>query len=113
MSVAKAQLQEKRDGKRGKRGTRGEANTANRLKAFKAEAKAGEAEWATCDAAVLLAVVDLITGLGGAITLGLSRDQGAHFLTLLLDDAKETLWFNGDADLTIKLHEVMVTLEDM
>jgi hypothetical protein len=47
-----------------------------------------------------------ITALGGAITLGLSRDLGAHSLTLLLDGNRKTLWFNGNADLSEELEGV-------
>jgi hypothetical protein len=113
MSVAKDMKQQIQDAKRAGKGRRGSQNSARRLDAFKTSAKEGSAEWSTCDSLLLLEVVDTITGLGGAITLGLSRDQGAHSLTLLLDSARTTLWFNGDADLDEKLREVLVTLQDM
>ena len=94
----------------GKKKKRGSVNNRNRLEAFKGRGAAGTAEWATCDCHILLEVISAITELGGAITLGLSRDQGAHSLTLLLDDSRTTLWFNGDADLTSELQEVLAVI---
>jgi hypothetical protein len=80
---------------------------------FAERAGRGGAEWAGCDPKRLLAVVVAITGLGGAVTIGLSRDQGAHSLTLLLDNGRQTLWFNGDADLDLELDNVLGVLEAM
>jgi hypothetical protein len=54
-----------------------------------------------------------ITGLGGAVTFALSRDQGAYGLTLLLDSERQTLWFNGDADLDAELEGVLAVLESL
>ncbi len=95
-----------------KKSGRGSVKNSRRLEAFKNRGGRGGAEWATCDPRTLLAVVDKITGMGGAITFSLSRDKGAHGLTLLLDNEKQTLWFNGDADLTEALQEVIEVLED-
>ncbi len=94
-----------------KRSSRGSTNNSRRLDAFRNRGGRGDAEWATCDADVLLAVVGKITSMGGAITLSLSRDQGAHGLTLLLDNDRKSLWFNGDADLTMELRQVLDALE--
>lgn len=85
---------------------RGSVNNAGRLDAFHERAGRGGADWGGCDQARLQGVVVAITELGGAITIGLSRDKGAHFMTLLLDDEKSTLWFNGDADLDAELDAV-------
>lgn len=93
-----------------KKTRRGSVNNTRRLDAFKERRGAGNAEWTSCDARLLLAVVDKITGMGGAVTFSLSRDQGAHGLTLLLDDARESLWFNADADLNAALREVIEVL---
>ena len=97
-------------GKKGK-GTRGSVRNADRLAAFGKGKKAGGADWGGCNPDRLQAVLVAITMLGGAVTFGLSRDQGAHSLTLLLDDSRTTLWFNGDDDLDDKLDEVVATLE--
>lgn len=103
------QNNEQKGGK--KTGSRGSVRNQDRLEAFAGRGGKGDADWATCDAEWLLAVVVGITGMGGAITIGLSRDEGAHFLTLLLDDKKRTLWFNGDADLSEELEKVAATLD--
>ena len=101
----KAQESKARNGKRGS------TNNKNRLDAFaRAKVSAG-ADWGGCDAATLQACVVAITELGGAITIGLSRDMGAHSLTLLLDGGRETLWFNGSADLDAELNIILATLE--
>ncbi len=92
---------------------RGSTNNKRRLDAFTKGKKHGSADWGACNASGLQAVVVAITSLGGAVTIGLSRDQGAHSLTLLLDGQRETLWFNGDADLDESLLEVLGTLEAM
>jgi hypothetical protein len=57
--------------------------------------------------------VQAITSRGGACTFGLSRDGGAHSLTLMLNQERETLWFNGDADLDVELEQVWQTLETL
>lgn len=93
--------------------SRGSVRNADRLAAFAGRGEEGSADWGACDPNLLQAVVVGITGLGGAITIGLSRDQGAHSLTLLLDGARKTLWFNGDADLSAAMREVLGVLEAM
>ena len=85
---------------------RGSTDNNRRLDAFSARGSAGSASWGDCDPKWLQIVVVGITALGGAITFGLSRDSGAHSLTLLLDDTRQTLWFNGDADLDDELKTV-------
>lgn len=96
-----------------KKGRRGSVKNKARLDAFKKNGGVGNAEWDSCDPALMHAVVCAITRLGGAATLGLSRDQGAHSLTLLLDSQRETLWFNGDANLDEHLREVLGVIESM
>ncbi len=90
---------------------RGSAKNVSRLEAFAARSGTGSADWGNCDAQRLQAVVVAITGLGGAVTIGLSRDQGAHMMTLLLDDDRTILWFNGDTDLDEELANVLGKLE--
>lgn len=92
---------------------RGSVNNAKRLDAFKGRGGKGHADWGSCNPERLQAVVVAITGMGGAITIGLSRDEGAHSLTLLLDGGRETLWFNGNADLDAELLDVLGVLEAM
>lgn len=96
---------------RGVKRERGSVRNDDRLAAF-AQRKAGRSgDWGAVEARWLQAVVVNITRLGGAVTFGLSRDGGAHSLTLLLDGNRETLWFNGDADLDAELETVNATLE--
>jgi len=94
-----------------KRKGRGSVNNKSRLQAFASGRGDASADWGGCDAKKLQAVIVAITELGGAITLGLSRDGGAYSLTLLLDQGRETLWFNGGADLDEELTAVKVTLD--
>lgn len=97
----------------GRGSSRGSVNNAGRLAAFKGRAKAGGADWGGCNPGWIQALVVKITGLGGAVTIGLSRDRGAYSVTLLLDQQRETLWFNGDADLDAELEEVVAVLDTL
>lgn len=101
------------DERRRNRGSRGSANNKGRLAAFAKKDGSGTADWGAMDCALMQAVIVGITQLGGAIIFSLSRDGGAHSITLLLDKSKEVLWFNGDADLNVEMQRVLVTLEDM
>lgn len=106
------QNDEARAGARGK-AKRGSVNNKKRLEAF-AKAKGDTfAEWDGADAELLQGVINKITALGGAITIGLSRDNGAYMMTLLLDGERETLWFNGNADLDEELRLVLGMLDAM
>lgn len=107
MSVAKQQKEDERE----KRRKRGSVNNDRRLNAFASGSAGSGADWGGCDATRLQSVVVKITELGGAITLGLSRDGGAHSLTLMLDGDRETLWFNGGADLDEELKSVSAKLD--
>ena len=93
--------------------TRGTTRNPDRLQAFASGNGGGSADWGGCYPERLQAVVVGITAMGGAVTFGLSRDLGAHSLTLLLDGGRQTLWFNGGADLNAELTAVVATLETM
>lgn len=95
------------------KGARGSVRNADRLQAFASGGKTGGGDWGACSPERIQAVVVGITVLGGAVTFGMSRDMGAHSLTLLLDDKKRTLWFNGDAELEDELEAVAGTLDAM
>ncbi len=99
--------------KNGKGGNRGSVNNANRLDIFSDRSTDGGADWGSCTSEMMLAVVIGITELGGAATFSLSRNQGAYGLTLLLDKERQTLWFNGDAELDEELEKVIATLDTM
>lgn len=92
---------------------RGSVKNSDRLAAFAKGRSNGEADWGGCDPALIQTILVSITGFGGAATFGLSRDEGAHMLTLLLDDRRETLWFNGDVDLDEELRAVIEKLEQV
>lgn len=93
--------------------TRGSTRNLDRLAAFTSGGGTGHADWGACDPARIQTVVVKITAMGGAITLGLSRDMGAHSLTLLLDGQRTTLWFNGNADLDEELDAVSAKLDTL
>lgn len=97
----------------GKKSKRGSVRNSDRLSAFGNAKRGGGADWGGCDPARLQAVVIGITSLGGAVTFGMSRDKGAHSLTLLLDDSRTTLWLNGSADLDEELQAVVDELAQM
>ena len=103
---------EKKSGS-GRGSKRGTVDNARRLQAFAGRSKSGGGDWGNADGKWMQAVVVKITGLGGAVTFGLSRDQGAYSVTLLLDSERETLWFNGDADLDSELEGVCAVLDAM
>lgn len=93
--------------------TRGSTRNVDRLSAFAGRDGTSSADWGACDPARLQTVVVKITEMGGAVTYGLSRDLGAHSLTLLLDGNRQTLWFNGNADLDEELDGVVGVLKEM
>ncbi len=96
-----------------KRGKRGSVKNKNRLAALGKRRPGATASWALCKSELMLMLVHRITQLGGAVTFGLSRDGGAHMLTLMLDESRETLWYNGDADLDEEMDEVVHKLDDL
>lgn len=100
-------------GNSGKRGRRGSTNNKRRLDAFRKGVGNAEASWSSCDPKWMQAAVVSITGLGGAITFGLSRDGGAHSATIMLDGERETMWYNGDADLDDALKILVGELDAM
>ena len=92
---------------------RGTVRNDDRLAAFSREVGGGGASWGELDPGRLQAVIVAITTMGGAVTFGLSRDMGAHSLTLLLDGNRKSFWYNGDADLDDELHLIVTTLDQM
>lgn len=109
MSAIESSNQKTRKGKK----TRGTVRNSDRLQAFASGGEQGVADWGACDCKWVHAVVVGITAMGGAVTFGLSRDLGAHSLTLMLDGNRKTLWFNGDADLNEELEAVVNMLGAM
>lgn len=99
-----------RGAKKSRSGNRGSVRNDNRLEAIAQRRKGAAADWSGCDAGRIQSVVAGIALLGGAVTFGTSRDGGAYSVTLLLDGNRETLWFNGDADIDDELQAVIDTL---
>jgi len=96
---------------RKKREKRGSVDNQKRLAAFAVSSKTKGADWGACSPGTMQEVVVLITELGGAVTFGMSRDRGAHSITLMLDGDRQTLWYNGAADLDVELESVVGILE--
>ncbi len=96
-----------------KKKSRGSVRNADRLEAFTRGKNGHKADWAGCDPERVFAVMVGITEKGGAVTFGTSRDQGSYSLTLMLGKERETLWFNGDADLDAELTAVVDTLSQI
>ena len=105
--------QNNEQGRSKKKGVRGSVRNSDRLEVFARGGVAKGADWGGCDPKRIQAVLIGITALGGAVTFGLSRDGGAHSLTLLLDNKRQTLWFNGDAELDDELDGVKATLDTL
>ncbi len=102
-----------RGGVKAGKNKRGTVRNDRRLAAISQRRGTTAADWLGCSPERLQGVVQKITMLGGAVTFGTSRDGGAYSLTLLLDGDRETLWFNGDADLDEELQAVVETLDAM
>lgn len=96
-----------------KRGKRGSVRNDKRLAAITRRRTGEKADWSDSPPDLVLAVVAGITSMGGAVTFGTSRDGGAYSLTLLLDGERETLWFNGNADLDDELQAAIEALTQM
>lgn len=96
-----------------KKGKRGTVRNDRRLAALSQRRTGTKADWLGCSPERLQGVIHKITTVGGAVTFGTSRDGGAYSVTLLLDGDRETLWFNGDADLDDELQAIVETLDAM
>lgn len=107
MGLEKNKVHEKREGGR----KRGSVRNDSRLANFTGRGVEGGADWSNCSSDLMLEVISRITSMGGAITISLSRDKGAHGLTLMLDDARKSMWYNGDADLDAELTDTIARLE--
>ncbi len=101
------------DSEKSRKKKRGSVKNDDRLAAFKKLHQETTAEWASASAERVLTVVDKITAMGGAVTFGMSRDNGAYSLTLMLGKNRKTLWFNGSADLDTELDGVCEILDQL
>jgi len=95
------------------KGRRGSVRNQDRLEAFARPQPEGGGDWGSCNPELMQSVVVGITEMSGAVIFGLSKNQGAHTLTLLLDERKQTMYFNGDADLDTELQGVIDILKQI
>lgn len=94
-----------RDAKRGRK-RRGSVDNEGRLRNLFRSQHGGQADWANASPQMVLALICLVTARGGALSFGTSRDGGAYSLTIMMGGERETLWFNGGADLDAELENV-------
>jgi hypothetical protein len=94
---------------------RGSTDNAGRLKKLLNGAgnQTGKADWSSADSRWIAGVVHVVTRVGGAVSFGYSRDGGAYSLSIMLDGDRETLWFNGGADIDQELEAVFATFETL
>lgn len=104
---------EKLDAKRKNGKGRGSVDNAGRLKTLlnKDGKASGKADWSAADPRWVAGVVHVVTRTGGAVSFGYSRDGGAYSLSIMLDGERETLWFNGGADIDAELEGVYAMFE--
>ena len=60
----------------------------------------GPADWAYCDAGVLLKAIAAVAASGGALRLGYTRDLGAYSIGIYGDGAPFTEYVRPDEDIT-------------
>lgn len=56
-------------------------------------------DWGTVSPTVLVDLVQVVAGLGGAVRLGYTRDGGAYSVGIYLDDDRETFYCRPSDDL--------------
>lgn len=108
MGLSDQQLEAKNAKK--KRGTTDNVGRLKKLLAGTGQ-QTGKADWSAADPRWVAGVVHVVTRVGGAVSFGYSRDMGAYSLSIMLDGDRETLWFNGGADIDAELEAVYATFE--
>lgn len=92
---------------------RGSTDNEGRLgRLFRPDAT-GHADWGNASPEALSSLVCAITALGGACSFGLSRDRGAYSVTLMLGGERETLWWNGGADLDAEIEQALYLIQTL
>jgi len=74
---------------------------------------AGRASWGDINPEIILALLIVITNMGGAISFGQSRDGGAYSVTVFLDGDRRTEWVAGDEfaeERLWRIHEMFAAL---
>lgn len=100
---------EKASEKRARKAEKGGGGVLDEL--FSGPMDKGMADWGNASPQWVMAVITTMQALGGACTFGLSRDEGAHMLTLLVDGNRKTLWFPQGADLDLELEQLVAQLD--
>lgn len=90
-----------------------EERAENRLSVFDEAGPAAGADWGEGDPEWIQSVVVAITSMGGAVTFGMSRDQDAHSVTLLLDKTRKTFWIGPADGLNERLELICATLDTL
>lgn len=103
------------DGDNSKKGkSRGGTAAASRLAGLGKQSQAtGSADWSAAESGMLARIIVEVTCRGGLVSFGMSRDQGAHMITILMDNDKRTLWISGSDDLDLELEKIVALLEIM
>ncbi len=62
------------------------------------------ADWGDCDESDILQLIAVVTGLGGTITFGYTRDGGAYYLSYFMDGEALKVFIRPteDVELAIK-----------
>lgn len=97
-------------GKRDERMAKKQTKLEGVLGGFSDDADTGRADWNTCSPELMKAVVVSITAMGGAVIFGLSRDKGAHSVTLMHDQDRKSIWMAGNADLDAEMSAILSKL---
>lgn len=63
------------------------------------EGSSDVSDWGTVTPKVLIDLVQVVSGLGGAVRLGYTRDGGAYSVGIYLDDDRETFYCRPSDDL--------------
>lgn len=99
--------------KRGSKSKRGSVDNAGRLGKLFHNKHSGAVDWANAAPEALLAIVCAVTSRGGACSFGTSRDGGAYSITIMMGGERETLWFNGGADLNMEIEQAIYLIETL
>ncbi len=68
--------------------------------------RVGSADWGAADSKWIHGVIVAVTKHGGLVSFGMSRDQGAYNLTILLDGDRRVIWVSSSEDIDLKLEQV-------
>lgn len=73
-------------------------STGRSLFSKQEESNGSSFDWGSCDSGRLLGLIEFVTGRGGAIRFGYSRDGKAGSLGIYFGDSRDTLWLRPSED---------------